>query len=908
MFNQSNFYNSPILAALPPQMLPKSKKDKQWKEDCMSALESMGRNQYQQNARLFENYQMVKGKFIPSHYSDEGAHTDLIGQLQEEFEMPSFLRHYDIISQVINTLSGEQQTRPDIYAVKQFGEEADNQYMRAQTELLQKYVRSQIEAEVAQKMLAAGLDENRQDFSSPEEQQQYQQAIEQARQQLTPPEIQQYMKTNWKTAAEMWAAHQLQWDKQRFRLKEKEKIEFEDMCVADRCFRHFFLSPVGHDQETWNPINVFFHKSPDINYVEDGDYVGRVFYLTLPAIIDRYGHRMKASQLKALQEQPKGNKDKRWNYKAGTEWVFDKYMVPFKDYPTYDILRQTQPSFLSPSSDGVPYLDQTAYSSLWSGRYFDETRGFYFVVEGYWKSHKKMGLICYIDPETNQVVKEMVDEDVEIPDYFEQLDSSMVDEEAQQPNSVIWTWINEVWQGVKICTKNHGNFTEDLFIDIKPCPFQFKGDRNVYGAKLPVCGQIFSPRNSDSMSPVDLMKTYQIGFNVAMNQAYQEMQKDVGKFIIMDINMFADVKDWGGSQAYEKFMMIAKELGVTMVDTRPSTTNGATGPASGHFPKEIDLDASARILSRLKIAEAFEMFALKQIGFNEYRLGTQGVSSTATGIQEGQARSFAQTESLFTNFSNYLRRCYEMDLNIAQYVQSQKKDVTVSYLKSDMSREFIKVMGTDLMLADIGVYVSNSQEEIRQLEALRQLAMSNNTMGASFNDLAEVLTANSPAEIRLKLKQADELRQSQIERQFQLEQQTAEAEQQLEQMKLQIEHEEFEEEWGEGGTRERIAYMTTFNRQQENLQDTDADGMPDVLEYDKLSQKAAADTEKADAQREKNQIAREKAVADKEIALKKLDVERRKIEASLDIESQKVAISKIMKGQQAARKKKAKGK
>ena len=407
------------------------------------------------------------------------------------------------------------------------------------------------------------------------------------------------------------------------------------------------------------------------------------------------------------------------------------------------------------------------------------------------------------------------------------------------------------------------------------------------------------------MSLVDLMKPHQIGYNVAMNQLYQIMQREIGKFIVMDVNMFADVKDWGGSNAYEKFMLIAKELGVTVMDTSPANIKGAQAAAGGHVPKEIDLDESARMMSRLKIAEAFEMFALKQIGFNEYRLGQQASTATATGVKSGEARSFAQTESYFTNFSNYLRRCNKMNLDIAQYVQSQQKDITVSYIKSDLSRAFIKLNGTDLLLSDLHVYVSNSQEDIRQLESLRQLALSNNTMGASFKDLAEVITANSPAEIMRKIKMSDKKQQEMFQQQQQLEQSKIEQEAAIAQAELEQADRHFQEEWGEGGTRERIAYMQTFNRQEDNNSDEDMSGIPDVLEYDKLSQKADSDNAKLQAQREKNQIDREKNAAANALAEKKLSIEKQKIEANLKIQQQELESVKILKKQQTAQKKPA---
>ena len=174
----------------------------------------------------------------------------------------------------------------------------------------------------------------------------------------------------------------------------------------------------------------------------------------------------------------------------------------------------------------------------------------------------------------------------------------------------------------------------------------------------------------------------------------------------------------------------------------------------------------------------YEQQALKQIGFNEYRLGSFNQSSTATGIQQGMAQSSSQTESHFTNFSNYLRRCHQMDLSIAQYVQGQKEDVAFTYIKSDHSRAFVKILGTDLLLSDLGVFVSNSQEHARQLEMIRQYALNNNTAGMSPVDVADVIMINSPAEIRKQLDISykallQQQQQAQQAQQQQLEQATA---------------------------------------------------------------------------------------------------------------------------------------
>lgn len=854
---------------------------------CMDALESVARSQFFVNMRLVENYEMVKGKFIFSHYFEQDDYVDMISQLTKEFELPSYLRHYDIISQIINTLEEEYFLLPDTFRVKAHDENTGNEYVRTQTDLLLKYVVGKINTEVERKLLDMGFDSNKQDFDSQEQRQQYQQALEQARKQLTPPQIQDYMKNTWYTAGEAWGDHQLGLDRERFRLNVKERVELRDMFIADRCFRHFYLTPVAYEQETWNPVNVFYHKSPDVDNIEEGDYVGRIFWLTIPDIIDRYGYLMKKKQIESLQEYLKVN-DRKWDYAAGTEYVYQNYMFPFKGYPAYDIIRQTQ-TFTNLDSN-LPYLDSTYLSSLYSGRFFNETKGYYFVIESYWKSHEKLGKVIYTDPLTGLKAKALVDENFIVPEGFTELDSTFSDD-TEDLNTVTWTWVNRVWKGIKLCTKSHTGFTEDIYLDVAPLEFQFKGDRNPYSAKLPVCGQIFSVRNSQSMSLVDLVKPHQIGYNVAVNQGYAEMQKDYGKFIIMDVNMFPDIKDWGGEQAYERFMMMAKELGVTLADT--SSPRQSAAVAGGHLPKEIDLDASARIMNRLKIAEYFEQMALRQIGFNQYRTGQYGSSATEGGVKEGLQASRAATGTYFTQFSNYLQRCYKMGLDIAQYVQAQNKDVTVSYVKSDLSRAFVKIAGTDLLLSDLHVYVSNSQEEARQLEALRKLALSNNTTDASILDLADIITTMSPAKIRIKLQESYDRQQEKLERQFELEQQKLEQEKQIKQFEEQKEDERIDKQIV---GKENVAYIqATASIPTEpvpNPEDQNA------LAQQKVDNQKQSDQQRAQQSNAKLTLERDAQRADAEYKLKKLELEQRKVESGLAIEHDKLNYARVMKGKQ----------
>jgi hypothetical protein len=877
---------------LPPQSIslkdklaePSEEGSKSWKHQCMDSLESIGRSQFNLNLKLIENYEMIKGRFIFDHYFQAEGYQSMLNQLTAEFELPNYLRHYDIISQVVNTMSGEWQKRPDTFKVRQVGEAATNEYLRKKTELTTKYLIDKIDAEINARLAQQGIDVNKEDFNSPEEQQQYQEQLGQMKEQLAPKDIQKYMDIDFLTQAEMWGQHRKEYDREMFNLPEKEKIEFEDMLVADRAFRHFYITSTGYSQETWNPVNVFFHKSPDTVYIEDGDYVGRVFNLSINTIIDRYGHLMSKEDFENIQgiskETTTNWADSQYN------WVYNNYLMPFKGFPSYDIMKD---SWNKPSDGGIPQIDDMFFSNLQDNNFFREREGFYFVTEAYWKSQKKLIKLTYIDEETGQIAVNIVDENYIIPNSF--AESKNIFDTEHDINTYCETYINEVWKGIKINTGVTNTMRKDLYLDIKPNDFQFKGDINIYGSKLPVCGQVFSVRNSRSMSLVDMMKPYQIGYNVCMNQIYQLMEKEIGMFVVMDVNMFPSSKDWGGEDAWDKWMNVAKNYGILPADTSPQNVRNSLAATGGFLPKVLDLNLASQMVSRTNLATFFEQQALKQVGFNQYRTGDFASSTTATGVQQGQAKSYSQTESYFTNFSNYLRRCLQMGLSIAQFVESKKPTSTFTYVKSDFSRAFINILSTDLLLADLGVMVTNDQENARQLEMIRQFAIQNNTSGMSPVDVANIISMNSPNEIKQQLKLSYDKLQQQQQQAQEMEKQKLDQEQQIAAAELKQKQDQFDALMENNLERERIkAGVALINS------DTKIDIPEDNSLQMNMQQQNSMQGNNLKMQ--KLELEKQKAKTNAEIESRKLALNQAKINADLQIQNKQTESMRILKGQE----------
>ena len=773
--------SKPLNASLPRQQLPLKKKleemdkygNSKWMKDCLDSLEALGRYQFYQNLALRDNYRIVSKEFDLKHYMDSSNYYDITSAVTQEFEVPYHLKHYDIIGKAIMMLVGEYVKKPDIFFVRASDSESTNERVRVKTQLLQSYMQQEIQKEITKKLVEMGLDPDRKEFKDEQKAQQYQEEIKQKYKELTPEGIEKYMKYDYRTSAEHWGQAVLSNDRIRFNFKELEKVEFTDMLIADRCFSHMYLTPTGYNLEYWNPINTFFHQSPEVRYVEEGDYAGRVFYMNKSQAIDRFGWRMQEEQIRMLY--PKDMTDRAGNVYGE---FFNATQFPFPAYRDYANVT-TSLGYDPFNNTPVGNLPALTTEDLNTGfpNYQFATGDLVQITEGYWRSQRRIGFLKTTDPETGEPISTMVDDNF-VPSQFgiEELKNTSVAKglDTQPDNTVLWTWVTHIWQGCKI-NANFSQSVEDrdrnaIYFDIKPCDFQFKGDYTPFQPKLPICGGVFNNRNAKSNSLVDLMKPYQIAYNAFMNLAYGIAQRNNGKFFIMDARVLSNFKDWGGEQAAQKAMTIAKELGWLPID--PSSSNLAGGGQFNQFAVH-DLDESDKVSRLIQLAVTFEEQGFKQIGITPQRQGQVQASETATGVTASINNSYSVTEPYFENFYNYKRRKLKMLLDLAQYVASKEKDIILTYTTSDLGNAFIKTTGTEVMLRDLGVNVDNSQDAIQDLEFAKKIALQNNTTGLPMSALISMISLKSPKDIQKALEDAEDKlnQQKQAEQQHQQEMQ-----------------------------------------------------------------------------------------------------------------------------------------
>jgi hypothetical protein len=875
----------------PLQFITKKEKDEKWAAWNLDWLEWQGLKQIRRNARrLMKNYKLAKGIIDKSDYivEENNDYRDIVDLLTKEDVSALELKFYPIIPNVINVLVAEFAKRSTKLTYRAVDEHSYNEMIEQKRQMVEDVLLQDARLKVSSALMDKGLQPDSEEFqqeTSPEKLKSL-------------PEIEMYFRKDYRSMVEEWATHQHKVDVERFRMDELEERGFRDMLITDREFWHFRMMEDDYEVELWNPAISFYHKSPDARYISQANWAGKTDMMTPADVIDRYGYLMDEEQLRALEAvypirsagYTIGGLQNDGSFYDGTkshDWNTNMPSLAYRQYTTAmggtvleggDIITQIL-------SEGEDYYDQgTAYLLR--------------VSTIYWKSQRKIGHLISID-DNGKVEMDIVYEDYTIstkPIYDTRLMKNKTKDNLVYGEHIDWIWINEVWGGIKIGPNipsfwgmnNPGGFTP-MYIGVDkpkigPLRFQFKGDNSLYGCKLPVEGSVFSDRNTKSTALIDLMKPYQIGYNIVNNQIADILVDELGTIIMLDQNTLPRHslgEDWGKGN-YAKAYVAMKNFQMLPLDT--SITNTENALNFQHFQK-LDLSQTERLMSRIQLANHFKQQAYEVIGVTPQRMGQQIAQMTATGVEQAAASSYAQTEMFFVQHCDYLMpRVHQMRTDLAQYYHSTKPSSRLSYITTADEKVNFEINGTDLLMRDLNIFCSTTANHRAVLEQLKQMAMQNNTTGASIYDLGKIVQSDSIAELNSALKSSEQKQQQQkqeeMQQQQQMQEQQLQKQQEIEKMKIDATAAEKEKD---RQTEILIAEiraagygsMADINQNQisdyqdalKDIRQSDQYQMQNQLQRDKEATRTMLD-------RDKNAIEREKLQVQREIADKQLQVAR----------------------------------
>lgn len=755
----------------------KTKQSDTWIKENMDYYWTIAVSQYTKNKEVLKrNYELVKGILRRSDFYDEQPKEikEFADILLENEDLPAYVKHYSILTPPINTMIGEMAKRPDNIYVKAFDENSQSEELQFKTEILNQYIINNARIRLQSLLAMKGIE-----LESPEELEQI--TLEQVEDELT----------NYTSIAEKWGSRVLEFLKVRLALKEKSEEAFRDMLISARQFYHIYEdnSPLGFNVEVLNPIGTWFQTTPDQKYTSDpldkgvGAFAaGTIEVMELSEVIHKFN--LTEKEIKHLRDYSQRDfllnpRDSNLvNPTPGERGI---------EYDTYDPLIYEQRLAAEAALLDSDYSD---FDILGTGNTVGTFGYKYTVLRAYWCSKKKIGKLTYIDIDGIEQT-EFVDENYKEGSHPGEID-------------IEWEWINQWYQGVKI--------GHDVYY-VKPLElFDY----------CPIIGCIFENKNTKSASLVDLMKPYQILYNVSMNQLFRLLEKDMGVVFLTSLRTIPVPKDGDYQDAVQIWEDEAREKGIIFTDDSPENLRG--GPSSFNQYSAINLSRAQEIQIRYQLAIELRNECWKLVGLTEQRLGSVTSSETATGTNAALSQSYAQTEPWFTQHENTINKLYQAILDAAMYIESKKPTSTISYITGEGTHAFVQVNGSDLALKDLGVLITSRQEDADNLRQLRMLGQAMLQNGAHPYEISVIFNSKSSRFIQdtlKKLKDKQDEYQQQIQEIEQAKIQQAEEQFAKQQQLLQIQQEKeqafqaFQAEQ-ERLSKEKIAYIQAASKNQQS--------------------------------------------------------------------------------------------
>jgi hypothetical protein len=822
----------------------KEKQDESWVKNTMDYFSNKAYAEYVKNRDTFvKNYDLVKGILRMEDFYQEPDVKSFTDMLTTDLELPAYVKHYSIITTPINELVGEISKRPDTYRVKAFDDDSKSEELEFKTGILQEYVLNTAKSKILEKAAMEGVEIEEEELA-----------------QMTMEQVQDQLDT-YTSVAEKWANHILTCQKMEFNLKEKGEDSFRDLLISAREFFHIYEdnSKLGFNIEVANPKNTWFLTTPDRKYISvttgraQGAYAaGTVQVMELSEIIESIPELTKAEidhlrsslqdyGLINVRDSNLGNPD----------------AVPGQDsvmYDTFDPLvlqtRMMIESEMKENNDGLKdFLGLTSNVSSFGYKYV--------VVRAYWISKRKIGKLIYLDELGNE-------------------QSTLVEESYKSgtiptQQSLDWGWVNQWYQGIKI--------GPDIY-HIKPY--------NLLNY-CPIIGMTYEVKNTEARSLVDLMKPFQVLYNVCMNQLYKLLEKEVGKVYLTSIRHIPVPKDGDAQDALDTWEMEARNRGIVFIDDSPENLKS---PSSFNQFRDIDLTRTQEIQSRYNLAMQLKNECWELIGMSKQRLGSVSASESATGTTAAIQQSYSQTEPLFVAHEYVVGQLYQAIIDAALYVESAKPQSTLSYITSTGESAFVQVNGTDLKFRDLKVFPTNRPEDNQMFQELRGLSQAVIQNGGSLYDIIELYSTKSVRHMKKVFKELKTKQEQMVERQQQMQEQQLQAQQEQQSAALQQAQMQYEQEMANENyqkqldrlSKEKIAIISATGFGNVESEDTNSNAIPDVLEMTKLSNeqsKAAREyqvklseinsknkqaNDKMALEREKLQVARENMQNDLQVA------------------------------------------
>jgi hypothetical protein len=614
-------------------------KTPQWGKDYVNFISGESDNSNSSEWLIrYRNYRYVNNQLYQAEFQQ---YCDPFGW--DKGKGLDYVQPFNKLHNVVNEMQGEELRRLFDLGVVDVSPEATNERLRAEHRDYMKYIEFTLEKELklqqakimkaqqeakiaaskAQKTMSPDMIKNAQDQLNQQLEEIAKEIQKKEANIINLEEIRERYKS-YQTAQEKAMAKMLKQFMLNNRIKHLKNIAFYDVVVSAMEAVRVEAINGFPEVEVLNPLGVLYHKSPEIEWIQDSDWAAYKREMTVSDVIRIYG-----------------------------EYLSDKDITNLKDYSrhVYGLgAKNNSPTAESPShfhQMQAAMHGRTTYTSevLHSGGHgygTSDSENFLVVYDCYWKTERYVALLTRLN-ELNEEVAEYMDASFKPPvhavkstttddlgitkSYYEWLD------EAGNPVRLYYTWIPEVWRGTKI--------GQDVTCRIEPMPAAFQvTPSNPYDIKLPIYGATFSNRNAPFVSIVDRMMPWYKLYLILMSKMMSLIAKDLGVITAFNTLFFSD------KLSTQETLEYAVKMG--MLPYNPLQNTQAAGYVSGMKAAEtMQISSMANIKQYADLCQFIEQEIFKAAGIPENRLGATAPNTNVTDNRQDLQQSAYITEPLY---------------------------------------------------------------------------------------------------------------------------------------------------------------------------------------------------------------------------------------------------------------------
>lgn len=349
---------------IPKQKISRSRKTKDWAKDCIRAF--INRSSFSTSTKhtLQTYYEAYNGNLREADYNYVTNPYNSEAWAKKNF--PARLRNYNILKPVVDLLLGEKAKRPLAYQVVVRNADISSRF--------DKFRRKQIEAYMDQLIIneanAAGIETGMPSEELP-----------------VPEEHMEQVLTNYRDSRAIVGQEVLNYLFDWLTMEDTVQKLFFDWLVAGECYTYKDVCMNDVEYSVVSPLDIDFEKGPDVDYIEDADWVVRRQIMSVNQVVDRFYDVLSPKDIDRL-EQPHG-----------------KYR---------DSGGGVQSMFINKPED-------------------DESDRMVEVLHVCWKSFSRVGILKYTD-DLGQPQEMVVDETYK----------------KSEGDDITYYWVNEVWEGYQI--------------------------------------------------------------------------------------------------------------------------------------------------------------------------------------------------------------------------------------------------------------------------------------------------------------------------------------------------------------------------------------------------------------------------------------------------------------------------